>query len=471
MKIYRAETSISARIRDDQRKICSKQVGALARFLMGSEMFHMGWFYAGSSAQSWGEQFTGAIGRDWMRPDFHVDFARALERGRFDYLLIEDSSYVADVWGSSMDIYLRNALSTPRQDPAVVAGLMLQATTRLGVIPTLATFAYPPYLLARLVATLDQISDGRAGWNMVTGSSTKAAQNFGLDDQAEHDLRYEMADEYMAVVNGLWDSWSPKSIVNDAAGGMFADPVEVRTIDFDGQYYKVRGPLNSGPLPQGRPTIAQAGASPRGRQFAAQHGNTIVCEPHGLEAMKAYRDDVRARMVELGRNPDECKVMYVVSPIIGATEAEAAERAEQQRLRDLKTAEAHLAVLSKVTNIDFSQFDLDEPLGDRELHTNGHQATLEQFIARNKGQTLREAGASRGSHRGIPLVGTSEAVAAQMDEAMTHVGGDGFLIISDFTHRRYISEIVDGLIPALQARGLTRTEYSHPMLKDNLLEF
>jgi FMN-dependent oxidoreductase (nitrilotriacetate monooxygenase family) len=435
-------------------------------------MFHLGWFFQGSSAQAWGEQWTGAIGRNWMRPDFAVDFARSLERARFDYLLIEDSSYVAGVWQDSMEIYTGKAIATPRQDPAVVAGRMLAATSRIGIVPTLATFAYPPYLLARLLGTLDQVSEGRAGWNMVTGSSTRAAQNFGLEDQAEHDLRYDMADEYMQVVKALWDSWSSSSILDDLAAGTFADPAQVHDIDFEGRFYKVRGPLNSGPLPQGRPAIAQAGASPRGRQFAAEHSNTIVCDVEGVERMKDYRDDVRARALASGRNPDDIKVMYVVSPIVGATEAEAAERAEQYRLRNLEVADQRLAHLSKATNIDFSSvIGLDEVIADQELHTNGHQASLQSFMAKNKGKTLREAGADLGDYGSIKLVGTPESIAAQMDEAMQEVGGDGFLLHSHFLSGRTIAEITDGLVPALQARGLTRTEYEHVQLTDNLLAF
>jgi alkanesulfonate monooxygenase SsuD/methylene tetrahydromethanopterin reductase-like flavin-dependent oxidoreductase (luciferase family) len=205
---------------------------------VSADMFHLGWFFAGSSAQAWGQPFSGAIGRDWMRPDFAIDLARSAERGGLDYVLIEDSSYIGDSYGATMDIYLRHAIATPRQDPAVVAGLMLQATNRVGIVPTLATFAYPPYLLARLMGTLDQISQGRAGWNMVTGSSARAAQNFGLDDQAEHDRRYDMADEYMEVVDGLWDSWSETSILDDVAGASFADAGEVRAIDYHGEFYK-----------------------------------------------------------------------------------------------------------------------------------------------------------------------------------------------------------------------------------------
>jgi FMN-dependent oxidoreductase (nitrilotriacetate monooxygenase family) len=435
-------------------------------------MFHLGWFFQGSSAQAWGEDFTGAIGRDWMKPGFAVDFARSLERARFDYLLIEDSSYVASVWRSSMEIYAAKAIATPRQDPAVVAGRMLAATSRIGIVPTLATFAYPPYILARLVGTLDQVSGGRAGWNMVTGSSTRAAQNFGLDDQAEHDLRYDMADEYMDVVNALWDSWSATSIVNDLDGGTFADPRQVDTIDFEGKYYQVRGPLNSGPLPQGRPVIAQAGTSPRGREFAARHAHTIVCDVEGTAAMKAYRDDVRSRAAAAGRNPGDCKVLFVVSPVIGRTEREAQAMAEQLRRRDHELAEQRLAHLSKATNIDFSAvIGLDEPIGDQELRTNGHQQSLAFFLAKYRGKTLRQAGAEMGFYGSVELIGTPDSVAAQMDEVMQETGGDGFLLHSDHLSGKVIAEITDGLVPALQARGLTRAEYEHTQFTDNLLAF
>jgi len=434
-------------------------------------MFHLGWFFQGSSAQAWGEEFTGAIGRDWMRPDFAVEFARSLERARFDYLLIEDSSYVAGVWRDSMEIYAAKAIATPRQDPAVVAGRMLAATSRIGIVPTLATFAYPPYILARLVGTLDQVSGGRAGWNMVTGSSTRAAQNFGLDDQAEHDLRYDMADEYMEVVNALWDSWSAQSIVNDVAGGTFADPEQVATIDFEGKYYKVRGPLNSGPLPQGRPAIAQAGGSPRGREFAATHAHTVVTYVDGVPAMKEYRADVRARMAAMGRNPDDCKVLFLVSPVIGGTEDEAAERLRQRELDARQQAEIHLAHFAKITNIDFAELPMDEPLGQRELRTNGHQQSLDQFVARNTGKTLREAALGLGGSSCVELVGTPDSIAAQMDDVMTEVGGDGFLFVSSDLNRRTLSEVADGLVPALQRRGLARTQYAHAQFTDNLLEY
>jgi len=185
---------------------------------MSTKPFHLGWFLQGSSAQAWGEPWTGHIGASWMVPELFIDLARALERACFDYLLIEDSSYVGESWAGSTEIYLKHGIAVPRQDPAVVASLMLAATSRIGIVPTFGTYAYPPYLLARLVGTLDQVSSGRIGWNAVTGSSDFAAMNFGLPGMPEHDLRYDMADEYMQVIRALWASWEPGALIADRGG-------------------------------------------------------------------------------------------------------------------------------------------------------------------------------------------------------------------------------------------------------------
>jgi alkanesulfonate monooxygenase SsuD/methylene tetrahydromethanopterin reductase-like flavin-dependent oxidoreductase (luciferase family) len=198
------------------------------------------------------------------RPDLFLDMARSLERACFDYLLLEDSSYVGESWGGSTALYLQHGIAVPRQDPSVVAALMTQVTSRIGIVPTFATFAYPPYLLARLVATVDQVSAGRIGCNLVTGSSDFAAMNFGLSGLPEHDLRYDMADEYIDVVQKLWASWQPGAIIADRNSGILVDATKVNAVDHEGRFYKTRGSLNSGPAPQGRPVIAQAGGSPRG---------------------------------------------------------------------------------------------------------------------------------------------------------------------------------------------------------------
>lgn len=433
--------------------------------------FHLAWFLQGSSVQAWGEPWTGHIGTTWEQPELFLNMARSLERACFDYILLEDSSYVGESFGGSSEIYLRNGLSVPRQDPSVVAALMTQVTSRIGIVPTFGTFAYPPYLLARLVATLDQVSAGRIGWNAVTGSSDFAAMNFGLPGMPEHDLRYDMADEYMEVVRKLWASWEPGAIIADRKSGVLIDPAKVHRVNHAGKFFKTRGPLNSGPAPQGQPVIAQAGGSPRGRRFAAAHADTIVVNSKGIEAMKAYRDDVHQHMVAQGRNPGDCKVLYLINPILGETMEEAEERKQKRACRAKENVLQRLAHLGKVTNIDFGKFDLDKPLPD-DVTTNGHQQNLAEFRRMAAGRSIRKTMESFNAvDLSVELCGTCDSVAARMGEVMQEVGGDGFLFSMPNVNRRTLAEIEDGLIPALQDRGLVRKAYEHKQFRENLLAY
>lgn len=437
---------------------------------MSANPFHLAWFLQGSSIQAWGEQWSGNISEDWMSAEMFLDLARSIERACFDYLLIEDSIYIGQNWENSRDMFLKNGMSVPRQEPSVVASLMMAATSRLGIVPTLSTFAYHPYLTARIVGTLDQVSGGRAGWNMVTGSSDFSGQNFGLDKLPEHDTRYEMAAEYIDVVTRLWDSWEPGAIVADRKTGVLVDPSKVHTIDFKGEYYASRGPLNSGPCPQGRPVIAQAGGSAKGRETAARYADTVVAHPKGVQAMKDYRNDVRMRMRAAGRDPDTCKVLFMATPILANTDEEAQARAARRGVATTEEVHRRLAQMGWTTNIDFSGYDLDAPVG--ELTTNGHQSSLANFMKKAGGRTLREAILAYTSQGGsVDLVGTPDTVAAQMDEAMQEVGGDGFLLVLPNVSRKTVTEVTDGLIPALQQRGLVRRAYAHKQFRDNLLEF
>jgi alkanesulfonate monooxygenase SsuD/methylene tetrahydromethanopterin reductase-like flavin-dependent oxidoreductase (luciferase family) len=279
-----------------------------------------------------------------------------------------------------------------------------------------------------------------------------------------------MADEYIDIVDQLWKSWDPDAIVADAETGMLVDNERVRQIDFKGKYYSSRGPLNCGPAPQGRPVIAQAGGSARGRQFASQHADTIVASVVGATAMRDYRDDVRARMAAHGRDPDTCKVMFLVTPIIAGTVAEARAIQAERRAEAAKQIDIKMAFLGKITNIDFAKFDLDAPIAD--LTTNGHQQLLDDFKKAAGNKTLRQAIVSFDHNGdGVELLGSPDDVAAQMGEVMQEVGGDGFLFSLPNLHRRTLAEIEDGLAPALQKRGLMRKAYSHAQFRDNLLEF
>jgi len=431
--------------------------------------FHLAYFLAESHVQSWGRPWSGNNAKEWMNPDLYVFVARELERAGFDYILMEDNLYVPDAQNGEMDIYLQRGLSCPRRDPMIVAPYMLQATRHIGIIPTVSTFAMHPYLLARMIASMDQLSDGRAGWNIVTGSSDRAVQNFGIDAMLEHDLRYDHAAEFTDLANALWDSWEPDSIIADTKSGVLVDPAKVHTIDFEGEWFKSRGPLNTGPAPQGRPVVAQAGSSPRGRRFAAQYADTIVAEGHNLDYAKKYREEVREMAVGFGRNPDDIKLMMVISPIIGESEAEAAEKLRLIKQYNLDNAVGLLARYSKITSIDFGQFPLDEPLSSDGLSTNGSRQTLIEFVRRNEGRTLRQATADMHTPD-ERWIGTAEQVAGQMRDAILHVGGDGFLLGGLIT-RRYITELVDGLVPVLQRMGCTRTEYTGRTLRENLRAF
>jgi FMN-dependent oxidoreductase (nitrilotriacetate monooxygenase family) len=437
-----------------------------------TKKFHLGWFM-NFTPDDWDTGWASPDVAKWANGRFYVDMARSMERACFDYIMIEDTVMVADAYGGTMEGSLKNAVFAPKQDPVPLAVLLAANTTKLGVVATMSTSFYPPYLLARLCSTVDSISEGRFGWNIVSSAEDRAAQNFGLDGLPEHDERYNVADEYFDVVNQLWDSWEPDAVVMDRETHTFADYTKVHTVDFDGKYFRSRGPLNTVPSPQHRPTFVQAGASPRGRAFAARAADSIIAIGNGVASMKAYRDDVRARMSAIGRDPDHCKVLFVVSPIVAPTEVEA--RAAAQRIVDHPSyIEQSLAGLSSNTEIDFKQFDLDEPLPEG-LTTNGERGSLEWFM-RGDGspgpKTLRQLVMQRAA-RGLELVGTPKQVAARMGEVAEEIGGDGFLITrpGHYISRPYISSITDGLVPELQRLGLTRTEYTRPTLRETLREF
>lgn len=278
----------------------------------------------------WSGSF-GTGGEPWDG-GFYIEMAQALERACFDYIMIEDTLMVSEAYGGTMEAYLKHAMMAPKHDPSPLAAIMSMATSKLGVVATMSTSFYPPFMLARLSATLDHIAKGRFGWNIVTSGEDGSAKNFGMDKLTEHDLRYDIADEYMDVVLKLWDSWEPGAVVRDRATGTYADHRKVHTIDHEGRFFKVRGPLNTVRSPQGRPAFVQAGGSPKGREFAAKHADSIIATANGIEGMKSYRDDVRARARTHGRKPDDIKVLFLVSPILGETEEEA--RAMQKRRRE-----------------------------------------------------------------------------------------------------------------------------------------
>ena len=436
---------------------------------MDPKKFHLGWFTS-FVTDEWNEPFASAGGAPWDG-SFYIEFAKALERACFDYIMLEDTLMVSSSFGGSFEATLKAANQAPKHDPVPLATAIAAHTSKLGVVATMSTLGYHPYLLARLCCTVDHIACGRFGWNIVTSGEDSAAQNFGYEKLFEHDHRYEMADEFMQVVNGLFSSWDKDAIVKDRATGTYADHTKVHPINFKGQYYSSRGPLNACPSPQGRPTYVQAGASDPGRDFAAKHADSIIANANGVKAMKEFRDDIRRRAAKFGRNPDDIKVLFLFAPVMGETEEDAI-RINERGMSQERFILRRLTLMSGITDIDFSQFDMDKPLPE-DLTTNGELSSLRRFAQFGSGKTLRQLLKEGGKSGCLDAVGTPDQIAELMGRVMEEVGGDGFLMRNPFHHinRRYIHEVTDGLVPALQRRGLVRSVYSHSTLRETLREF
>ena len=419
------------------------------------------------------DDWTGPFGNGGQPWDgqFYVEAARALERACFDFVIIEDKLMVPASYGGSQDESLRIGAEAPKHDPVPLAVAMGLATSHLGIAATLSIMAYPPYMTARLSSTMDSLLGGRFGWNIVTSAEDLAAQNFGMDKLPSRDTRYEMADEYVDLVRQLYASWDSDAVVLDRSKHIYTNPAKVRPIHFEGKYYKCRGPLNTVPSPQHRPAFIQAGASPRGREFAARNADAVIAIARGVKGMRDFRGDVRRHAERFGRNPDDVKVLFCVTPTLGETEEEAMAKHERiiasdQFLYDI------LAQISAITEIDFAQFELDEPL-PRKLVTNGEQGSLDQLQQWGSGKTLRQLvkDGAGGLVSSVEMIGTPDQVAEKMAAVMEEVGGDGFIITTPSLrlNRRYVIEVTDGLIPALRRRGVTRTHYASNHLRANLL--
>jgi long-chain alkane monooxygenase len=444
-------------------------------------MFHLGWFLGnGFGIQAWSETngdgpWTGTNVTDWMKPDIYIDLAKNLERGGFDYILIEDTAMVEDSYRGTADTSLRRGFMAPKNDPMPLVPLMTQATKHIGIVPTFSTIQYPPYLAARLGTTLDHLTEGRIGMNVVTSVTDRVAQNYGYDQHLDHDERYRMAIEWAEVVKALQGSWEPGAVVADPIAGVYADHTKVHTIDHQGEFFKSRGPLNTIPGPQGVVPLCSAGGSEMGRQLAALHDDTMIALSKTPESAKAYREDMRARVAAAGRNPDDVKFLFIVTPTIAATdaEAEAAAAAGRLALQSDKAVEYNLWNMSYTSGgrIDFGAIDPDTKVEDIDISKqNGEYTSIEKLFEGQQGRTLREVVATSHQVNDLGFVGSPDTVAAKMGEFMEHVGGDGFLIYMPTT-RLNMAMVADGLAPALRRRGLIRDEYSGATLRENLRAF
>ena len=433
-----------------------------------AKKFHLGWFTE-SGPIGWGD--SGAIEEDWRKPDMYQKMAQLCEKGKFDFALYADHNGITSSFEGSIDNYVKYGLNGVNHDSTLMCAMVAAATKHLGVGTTVSTTLTPPYLLARQLASLDHLTSGRVIWNVVTTGNTAGFLNFGID-QPEHDDRYAQADEYLELCFKLWNSWAPDSLIMDRKTGIFADPSKVKPINHQGKFYKSKGPLNVVPLPQGRPTIIQAGQSERGREFAARWADCAIVGAHYVDDMKAYYDDIKKRAMKYGRNPDDLKVFFIVKPVIGQTEEQIQQKLEALKNPAESTIHAALSALSARMNFDLSQFNLDEPVPHiDEKSIKGGQTTLSRFYTAGRRPTLREIAIEEAAGNKGGMSGTPEQVATQLNDIMEAVGGDGFLIRVNVHERHYMQEFVDTVIPVLQEKGMTRKEYTGNTLRENLLAF
>lgn len=403
------------------------------------------------------------VGFDWNGPEIFEEIAAIAERGKFDMMFCADTLGINTTYGGSMDSSIRNSVLAPIHDSFTLMALLAGKTKHIGLGATMSATYYPPFLLARMAATLDHLSRGRMAWNVVTSFNIAEAQNFGHDEMLSHDERYERAEEYMDLCYQLWDSWEQGAVLEDKENGIFSDPSKVHHIHFQGKYFKSKGPLNVARSSQGRPAIIQAGASDRGREFAAKHAEVIFVLKNNVDDMKEYYDDVKNKVVKFGRKPDDVKILFGIQPIVGETEEIA--KSKHEIVMNFANVEAGLTMLSSATGIDFSKFDLDQPISES-LKSEGVQGKLKQF---KKTGTLRDIGKSQASSGTLPMVGSGEQIAEKMEKVMEEVGGDGFMVIPAYWPSA-LTEFVEMTIPILQRKGLHRTEYTGRTLKEHLFE-
>jgi FMN-dependent oxidoreductase (nitrilotriacetate monooxygenase family) len=391
-----------------------------------------------------------------------VRFAQKLEQGRFDAWFMADHLAVLNMPMAA----LKRSATVTSFDPLTLLPVLATATQHLGLIATASTTFEPAYTIARRFASLDHISGGRAGWNLVTTSNPDAALNFGMTEQMDHDERYRRAREYFDVVTGLWDSWADDAFIHDVESGIFFDPARLHVLDHKGEFLSVRGPLNIARPVQGWPVIVQAGASDAGRQLAAETAEMVFAAGGPLaDAQKAYAD-IKGRAARYGRDPDHVKILPGCLVVVGDTVAEAREK--RALLDSLVHPDSGVAALSIALGHDASGFDLDGPLPDipeSNASKSGRQRVIDR--ARRDNLTVRQLAQIAGSYGGLAMVGTPVTIADQMEEYFHGGACDGFNIM--FPHvPQGLDDFVDRVVPELQRRGLFRRDYEGRTLRENL---
>ncbi len=426
-------------------------------------MMKLGAFMRPISIHTASWRYPGAYSDANFNYHHYQTFVQTLERGRFDAFFMADHLAVMDM---PMDALKRSATVTSF-DPMTLLPALAATTKHLGLIATASTTYNDPFHVARKFASLDHISGGRAGWNIVTSANEMEAKNFGLESHMAHDERYQRAREFYEVVTGLWDSWADDAFIRDVDEGVYFDPEKLHVLDHVGKYLSVRGPWNIGRPIQGWPVIVQAGASEAGRQFASETAELIFSGANNLSDAISYANDVKGRAERAGKDREHVKVLPGAFVVVGDSHDEAVEK--KAVLDGLVHPDSGIANLSVLLGAHVSEFDLNKPLPELP-ESNSSQSSRDKLIAMaardsmTVGQLAQYAGRSFSS---LEIVGTANAIVDQMEQWFVEGGCDGFNIMFPFLPEG-LNDFVDKVVPELQRRGLFRTEYEGTTLRENL---
>jgi N-acetyl-S-(2-succino)cysteine monooxygenase len=397
----------------------------------------------------------------------YVEIAQTAERAKFDMVFLADNVCVRE---ANMEALSRSAQYIANFEPITLISALAAVTSRIGLTCTASTSYNEPFHVARKFASIDHISGGRAGWNLVTSGMAAEAYNFGRDAHYGHAERYRRANEFAEIVTALWDSWDDDAFVRDKESGQFFKPEGMHYLNHKGQHFKVRGPLNIPRPPQGRPVIVQAGTSDDGMDVAARFAEVIFSANLTMESCQAYFKEVKTRAQDkFGRNPDHLKVMPGLSCYIGRTEAEAKEKYDYQN--SLMHPIVAREILSTVLGgVDLTPYDFDGPLPDNLPMSNASQSTFKYVtdLAKKDGLSMRQiAQVVAGARAKLVMVGTPESLADRMEQWYVEEAADGFNIMPPYLPGG-LDDFVEMVIPELQRRGLFRTEYTGRTLRDHL---
>ena len=427
-----------------------------------AKQLHLGAFMRPVSIHTGAWRYPGAL------PDANFSlaaiqrFIRSLEAAKFDYFFMADHLGVLNLPRQA----LMRSHTVTSFEPFTLLSALAGVTERIGLVATASTTYDEPFHVARRFASLDHISGGRTGWNVVTTSNPDSSRNFGLETQPDHAARYHRAREFHDVVTGLWDSFADDAFVMDAAKGIYFDPARMHALNHKGEHFSVSGPLNIARPVQGWPVIFQAGASDPGRQLAAETAEAVFAAESTLEGSKAYYDDVKGRAATVGRNPDHIKIMPAVFLVVGDTVEEA--HAKRAKLDSLVHYDSGIHSLSGMLGHDVSGFDPDGPLPDiPESNASKSSRRFMIELARAENLTIRQLAAKAGSYGGLAFVGTAKTIADEMQHWLEQGACDGFTTMFPYLPEG-LEDFTGKVVPELQARGLFRTEYEGETLRDHL---